>query len=63
MFDQSNNDTVSLNLYNSQQLNKLKFTNTFDDMGSVKQNNDLQDKLKQTKRQSCIIVIYIYLYV
>lgn len=56
MFDHSKNDENSVNMCNSQQ---LKFTNTyFDDMDLIKQNNELQIDLKQTKSQGYIIIIH-----
>jgi len=53
IFDDSKNDKSSLNICQSQQLNKLKLTNAFDNLDdpSIEENNELQIKkdLKQTR--------------
>jgi len=53
MFDDSKNDKSSLNICQPQHLNKLKLTNSFDNLDdpSIEENNELQIKkdLKQTR--------------
>lgn len=78
MFDDSKSDKSSLNTSQSQQLNKFKLTNAFDNLDdpSIEENNELQIKkdLKQTrhmmrffnkhsKSEGCFYNIILFMYI
>jgi len=78
MFDDSKNVKSSLNICQPQQLNKLKFSNAFDNLDdpSIEENNELQIKkdLKQTrhmmrffnkhsKSEGCVNNTIIFIYI